>query len=75
MSRKAYLKFKNGEQLSRKQAMAAQCYECNGNSVELAQDCLGVNCALYPWSPWGKSHGLRIVKRSGSNLKRKKEGI
>lgn len=71
MSKKAYLKFKNGESLTRREAVGAHCYECNGYSVELSQDCLGVNCALYPWSPWGKSHGLRIVKRSNSNLKSK----
>jgi hypothetical protein len=73
MSKSAYLKFRKGEQLTRKQAMGAQCYECNGYDVELAHDCLGVNCALYPWSPWGKSHGLQPAKHSNSNLKTKKE--
>ncbi len=67
MSKSAYLKFKKGEPLSRKQAMAAQCYECNGYDVESSHDCLGVNCPLYPWSPWGKSHGLRPLKCSKSN--------
>ena len=62
MSRKAYQKFKNGEPLTRKEAMGAQCFSCNGESVELAHDCLGDSCPLYPWSPWGKKHGLRIVK-------------
>lgn len=49
MSKSAYLKFKKGEPLSRKQAMAAQCYECNGYDVELSHDCLGINCSLYPF--------------------------
>jgi hypothetical protein len=71
MSKSAYLKFKKGEQLSRKQAMAAQCYKCNGYDVESSHDCLGVTCPLYPWSPWGKSHGLRPAKCSKNNLKPK----
>ena len=71
MSKSAYEKFKRGEELTRKQSMAAQCYECNGYDVEKAHDCLGKSCALYAWSPWGLSRGLRPAKRSNSNLKNK----
>jgi hypothetical protein len=73
MSKKAYLMFKDGKQLSRSQAVGANCYECNGFDVETAHDCLGINCALYPWSPWGRSHGLRPVKRSNRILGIKKK--
>ncbi len=74
MSRSSYKKFKDGVPLTRKQAMEAQCYECNGNDVELAHDCLGVECALYQWSPWGKSRGLRPANLRRDNLKSKKGG-
>ncbi len=67
MSRSAYLKFKNSELLTRKEAMSAQCYECNGYSVEKAHDCLGYACPLYQWSPWGKSPFPRCVDSSESN--------
>lgn len=72
MSRSAYLKFKNSEPLTRKEAMSAQCYECNGYSVEKAHDCLGYGCPLYQWSPWGKSPVLRRVDGSESNETEKK---
>lgn len=75
MSKKAYLKFKNGLPLSRKEAIGAQCYECNGDSVEMAHDCLGTSCPLYAWSPWGKRHGLRILKPYKSNLRPKKKAL
>ena len=38
MSKPAFERFKRGEPLSRKQAMGAQCYECNGYSVEKVDD-------------------------------------
>jgi hypothetical protein len=43
-----YEKFKRGESLTRKQAMKAQCYECNGFD-ESGVDCLGVSCPLYQY--------------------------
>ena len=73
MSKLAYMKFKNGEKLTRKQAIGAQCYECNGYSVLLAHDCLAKHCPLYQWSPWGKSHVLRIKStQKGGFLKKSK---
>jgi len=68
----AYQKFKNGEKLTRKEAIESQCYECNGYSVQLKDDCLGVSCSLYQWSPWGKKHGLRMIsarKPSSTEIK------
>ena len=72
MSRTSYLKWKDGKPLSRKQAMDAQCYECNGYSVEKKDDCQATLCPLYQWSTWGKSHGLRPVSMRGKHLQRKK---
>jgi hypothetical protein len=47
-----YAKFKKGEPLTRKGAILAQCYECNGYDD---QDCHGNNCPLYGWSPFNKN--------------------
>jgi hypothetical protein len=60
----SYKKWKSGLQLSRKEAMEANCYECNGKSAELTRDCLGESsCALYLWSPWGKEKSKKGLKR------------
>ena len=46
-----FKKFKSGKSLTRKQAILAQCYECNGYE---ADDCLAEHCVLYQWSPYRK---------------------
>jgi len=46
-------KFKRGESLTFKQAILAQCYECNGGP-EGGEDCLGVSCPLYQYMPYRK---------------------
>ena len=69
MSRTAYLKFKKGEVLTREEAMGAQCYECNGYSLETKDDCLGVSCPLYQWSPWGESQRPKRVSMQRKGLK------
>ncbi len=71
----SYQKFKNGKSLTRKEAMEAQCYECNGYDIESSHDCLGVNCPLYQWTPWGESRGLRPVIRSERIDRRKSKAI
>jgi hypothetical protein len=69
----SYEKWKKGESLNRSQSMEANCFECNGYSAETNDNCLGEkSCALYPWSTWGKSLGLRPVTARGMNLKKKK---
>lgn len=50
-----YKKFQDGKPLTRKQALLAQCYVCNGFEGE---DCLGVSCPLYRWSPYTKVSSL-----------------
>jgi hypothetical protein len=59
MSRQELERFKKGLPLTRKQAIGAQCYECNGYSTQKADDCVAKHCPLYEWSPWGKSRVLR----------------
>jgi len=45
-----YAKFKAGGKLTRKEAMLAQCYQCNGLQESRA-DCQGVSCPLYQFRP------------------------
>ena len=47
---KEYLKFKEGEKLTRKQAGLALCYECNGFE-EGNTDCQGKTCPMYQYRP------------------------
>lgn len=46
-----YAKFEKGEKLTRKQAILAQCYVCNGLG-ESAEDCKGRSCPLYQYQPY-----------------------
>ena len=48
---KEYLKFESGASLTRKQAMLAQCYSCNGFEASNC-DCLGKSCPLYQYMPF-----------------------
>ena len=48
---KEYEKFKRGEFLTRKQAMLAQCYECNGFE-DSNEDCQGKSCPMYQYQPY-----------------------
>lgn len=43
-----YERFKNGESLTRKQAMLAHCYACNGEE-DSAVDCQGHSCPMYQY--------------------------
>lgn len=75
MSKSAYEKWKRNEPLTRAQAMGAECYECNGYSVEKKADCLGKDCCpLYQWSTWGRSLVPRASKSRVGNLRKKTEG-
>ena len=48
---KEYEKFKDGKPLTRKQAILAQCYDCNGQE-ESSADCKGKSCPLYQYQPY-----------------------
>ena len=52
---KEYKKFKDGEKLTRKQAILAQCYACNGFE-ESAEDCGGKSCPLYQYHHHRNKH-------------------
>lgn len=56
-------KFKAGKPLTRKGAILAQCYECNGYEDE---DCLAKHCPLYLWSPYNKNGKLARLDRENS---------
>ncbi len=47
---KEYEKFRRGEGLTRKEAMLAQCYDCNGGD-ESATNCGSRACPLYQYHP------------------------
>jgi hypothetical protein len=52
-----YAKFKTGARLTRREAMRAQCYECNGFE-EGREDCRGISCPLYQFFPYrGRTPG------------------
>jgi hypothetical protein len=54
--RTSHQKFLNKEPLTRRQAMEANCYACNGETAEKRDDCKGgETCPLYQWSPWARS--------------------
>jgi hypothetical protein len=70
--RGSHNKWKNGEPLTRSEAMAAQCFACNGHSAELKDDCLGEkSCPLYPFSPWGRAKGVPCKPRCSAVKKRR----
>jgi len=78
-----FKKFEEGKHLTRREAILAQCYECNGLD-ESNVDCTGYKCPLYEYHPHkGKKRvlqseivgfGLSQVNRKGS-LKQKEEDI
>jgi hypothetical protein len=48
-----YVKFKNGEPLSHKEAIKAQCYACYIEQAAPKElDCLNNDCSLYAFQPY-----------------------
>ena len=47
---KEYKLFQSGKKLTRKQAMLAMCYDCNGGD-ESNSDCEGTLCPMYDYHP------------------------
>jgi len=68
MSLTSWEKFKKGEKITRKQAIQAQCYECNGYTILKADNCHASHCPLYEWSPWGKSREIRLGNMTNLKL-------
>lgn len=53
-----YERFQKGESLTRKEAILANCFSCNGFE-ESAEDCQGKSCPLYPFQPYrGKKKSI-----------------
>jgi hypothetical protein len=51
-----YIKFKNGEALSHKEAILAQCYACYIEGADPKElDCLSNNCSLYAFQPYNQN--------------------
>ena len=48
---KEYANFKEGKKLTRKQAMLAQCFSCNGEEQSRV-DCQGISCPMYQYFPY-----------------------
>lgn len=44
-------KFQRGEDLTRKEAMLACCFQCNGFE-DSREDCRGKDCPLYQYAPY-----------------------
>jgi hypothetical protein len=47
-----YKKFKNGESLTRKEAILANCYACNGQEDSRVNCEGGKTCPLYQYHPY-----------------------
>lgn len=57
-------KYKQGENLTIRQAGKAKCFECMGEFQDGKLDCKIEDCSLYPWMPYGsKPAPKRIRKR------------
>ncbi len=51
-----YRKWRRGEALTRKEAMLAQCFLCNGQEQSRNVDCKGqVSCPLYKYFPYERA--------------------
>ncbi len=61
-----FKKFKDGKSLTRKQAILAQCYECNGYEESQA-DCVTYSCPLYQYSPYGDK--FKVLTTTSHNKK------
>ena len=46
-----YNKWKTGVEITRKEAILANCYMCNGLE-ESSADCQGKNCPMYQYQPY-----------------------
>lgn len=51
LGERQYKKFLRGQKLTRKEAMLAMCYVCNGEN-ESRVDCQGYSCPLYQYAPY-----------------------
>ncbi len=55
LGRKHYLRYINGDFISRSEAMLAKCSECTAFFADGLEDCKVYDCSLYPWQPYKKN--------------------
>lgn len=53
LGKREYEKFMDGKPLTRKEAMRAMCYDCNG-ALESREDCGGRACPMYQYRLYPK---------------------
>lgn len=63
--RNEYLKFLRGERVTRKEAILAECYACQGFYVDGKYDCKSVLCPLYAFYPYRAD---RVKKKDSDNI-------
>ena len=59
-----YIRYLQGEAITRKEAMLAMCYQCSNLYLDGRLDCENKTCPLYPYMPYAKQTGQKQV-RSG----------
>ncbi len=52
--RKELLAYLNGQEISKKAAILAKCYDCCGGYCDGRHDCVIPSCSLYPYMPYRK---------------------
>ena len=53
--RRELVKFLEGKKISRKEAMIAFCYECQGYYKDGRISCENTDCPMYPYMPYSKN--------------------
>ena len=61
-----------GKALTIRQAVAAQCYDCQGYMNEGAIDCDEKDCVFYPWMPYRKE---KPAKKARSERQAKADAL
>ena len=68
-----YLKFLRGEQITRREAMLAKCYECTCYYDGKERDCQIPDCPLSPHNPYASEEGKRQAKRKQLSEEQKEQ--
>jgi hypothetical protein len=69
-----YLKFKNGQPLSHKEAILAQCYMCYIEGADAGElDCITTDCPLYAFQPYNSNPNKKKRTMSEENRKQAAE--
>ena len=68
-----YLKFLKGEQITRREAMLAKCYECTCYYDGTERDCLIPDCPLYPYNPYASGERKMQVRKRQFSAEQKEQ--